>query len=121
MSHVAKAYGVIRVKRNKYGRPNVSTGLRPVDSITLSKVVQNRTAVTADETLVEIELDFPDGYFDANTPKVTVVFPELSPSQVTGIGGFVAGATGVAMNTIDDQTEGDPIWLATELATPMEV
>lgn len=84
--HVAKAYGVIKIKRNGYGTVNVAGQRRPVTQIVLSRVTQNKPTVDADEAVVEIELTFPKGYFDQNIPKASVTFPDLPPMEVQATG-----------------------------------
>lgn len=87
MTHTAKAYGVIRVTRRRWG-PTVN-GQYGVDTISLVRVYQNRKSHTMggiDEEQVEIQLTFPDGYFDHNIPKAEVTFPDLPPMQVRAEG-----------------------------------
>ena len=87
MSHVATAFGVIKVRRRGWG-PQVN-GRYAVNNISLLRVTQKRTTVNVDESLVEIELIFPDGYFDVNLPKAVVTFP-MPPEQEIWANGEVA-------------------------------
>ena len=89
MPYTAKAFGVIKVTRRTYGQ--LTNGQHKVDRITLSRVVQGRPAVTSDEVVVEIELNFPDDFFDQNTPKAQVTFPTLPPMTVQASGKVTKG------------------------------
>lgn len=81
MSKKAKTWLVVQAKRKTYGVAN-SAGEYAVDSVRFVKVAQKRPALDVDQEAIEVELDFPDDYFDTNSPKVVVVVPDNSQSKV---------------------------------------
>lgn len=72
----AKGWVVVKAKRSSYGA-NLPSGKKPVDMLTLKPGVwKSKPTVEDDEEAIELEIEFPDGYFDHNSPKVSVVVPK---------------------------------------------
>lgn len=71
----ATGWIVVQAKRRTYGvRPD---GTYPVDRVALKPGLwKSKPTVEADEEAVEIEIEFSDGYFDHNSPKVVVHVPD---------------------------------------------
>lgn len=69
----AKAYLVVQARRRNYAvRPD---GTYPVQSIRIIKSTSGMPALEADQEAVEVEIDFPDDYFDVVHPKIEVTVP----------------------------------------------
>ena len=70
----AKVWLVVAARRSNYGAIN-AYGQKRVDALRIVKVSVNKPAVEADSEAIEIEIDFPDDYFDTNHPKVQIGVP----------------------------------------------
>ena len=71
----AKGWIVVQARRRTYGSKKAN-GQMPLDSIRITRLTANKPTIEADQEAVEIEIDFPDDYFDTNSPKGSVVVPK---------------------------------------------
>lgn len=74
MPVTVKFWVVVEAQRRSWGTV-ASNGLRQVDNVKAKELRQNKPQTAADQEAVEIEITFPDGYFDANSPKIVVQVP----------------------------------------------
>lgn len=80
---------VVQAKRNQYRRsiPGDHSSPYAVDEIKPKAISVNKpTSVEKDQEAIEVTIEFPDGYFDTNAPKVEIKVPQVkntAPIPVT--------------------------------------
>lgn len=87
---IAKGWITVGAKRKTYGQ-RVSSGKYGVESIRIKALTVNKPIVADDEEAVEVELDFPDGYFDTNSPKIVVKVPAVAAAPVVTVAKVTKG------------------------------
>lgn len=83
MAKTATAWVLVSAKRRSYGSVG---GVFPVGSVNITKVTKTKPEAGVDQEAVEISIEFPDDYFDSNSPKVHIVVPHSpapNPAPVT--------------------------------------
>lgn len=78
--HTVKAFLTVEARRKTWG-DRTDDGKYKVDSLRITKVHKERPAAPADGEIVEVEITFPEGYFDHNTPTVKIHVPDNQPQQ----------------------------------------
>lgn len=76
-----EAWLVVQGKRSQYGPVNKS-GQRRLDSVKVLKVQQSRPTIEGMQEAVKVIIEFPDDYFDNNSPEITVTIPKPDPSDM---------------------------------------
>lgn len=73
----ATAYAIVRGKRSQYAQRNPETGLKPVSSATIKRIVQNAPVrLEEDEVCVKIKVRLPAAVFDPLLPSAVITVPE---------------------------------------------
>ena len=84
----ASCYLVLRGGRSRYTPTNPVTGVRPVQTASLTRMTKGRpSSLHVDEVAVRVKIVLPVAIFDPLTPDVTVTIPEgliiRGPIEVT--------------------------------------
>ncbi|WP_291378884.1 hypothetical protein [Demequina sp.] len=73
----ADAYTIIRGRRSQYAQRNPETGLKPVNSARIVRVVQNAPVrLDEDEIVVKVAIKLPAAAFDPLLPTAVITVPE---------------------------------------------
>lgn len=91
MPHKVTAYLTVEVTRSSWSKNSV-TGQYNVERLRVTGVRKERPITPADGEVVEVNLEFPDGYFDDNVPSVTIAVPDNPASKPTTVQATVVKA-----------------------------